>query len=848
MKVEELIVDGFKSYATRTVISNWDPQFNCITGLNGSGKSNILDAICFVLGITTMSTVRAHSLQDLIYKRGQAGVNKASVTIVFDNSDRELSPIGFEDQRHISVTRQIVMGGTSKYLINGHRAQQQTVQQLFQSVQLNINNPNFLIMQGRITKVLNMKPSEILSLIEEAAGTRMFEDRREKAIKTMAKKEKKVEEINSLLSEEVEPKLDKLRSEKRQFVEYQQVQTELERATKLVVSHDYVTITDRLEKQQQVLDSQTAHVEALDKVIAKSKSEIESLNKQITETKEKSLEEQMKNGSGGSLAELAKNYKELTQEEARLETLAGIKSSNHKEALRDQVKLDNKITELTRKLEGHSKLSKLEKAYLKSKEEHTVLVKEKEKKEELLQSLQTGVASKEGQETGYNNEIQLVRATVSDANTTKASTVARLESIQQDMERDRKKVTAAKEQIKNEAKELEELKSQQAFLTTKLEQSGFVPERLEELSTRERELYDQVRQLTQTIESRKRRFANIDFKYTHPPDPSFNPKSVKGVIAQLFTLDEKNFEAATALEVCAGGRLYQVVVDSDTTASQILKHGQLRRRVTIIPLNKVNAPGFARVAEKLGAAQKVAPGKVNLALDLIGYEKEVEKAMQYVFGSTLICADSDSARAVAFNPSIRVTTVTLEGDVYDPNGTLSGGSSRKGKGNEDDTLIVGIQKVNELIKQQAVLKKELDALQQQIQQENQTASECRTLKKEFDLKRHEVALAEKKLSSGPTAQILQIYNKRQIQIEELQQEVEKAKRTIKDGAEEIQRIENEMKEFSSNKSGKLEQLQQLVDNLQRKTAEKKLEVQEKQSQFQTAQVENGKFIWQKCLL
>src|SRR5438105_6792597 len=132
------------------------------------------------------------------------------------------------------------MGGTSKYLVNGHRAQQQTVQNLFQSVQLNINNPNFLIMQGRITKVLNMKPAEILALIEEAAGTRMFEDRRDKALKTMAKKDKKVEEINDLLRDEIEPKLEKLRTEKRTFLDFQQTQSDLERLTRLVVAHDYI--------------------------------------------------------------------------------------------------------------------------------------------------------------------------------------------------------------------------------------------------------------------------------------------------------------------------------------------------------------------------------------------------------------------------------------------------------------------------------------------------------------------------------------------------------------------------------------------------------------------------------
>lgn len=107
----------------RTVISGWDESFNSITGLNGSGKSNILDAICFVLGITTLTTVRAQNLTDLIYKRGQAGVTKASVTIVFDNSDTKNSPIGYADYPTISVTRQVSgrrrIQKNSKFMLTG---------------------------------------------------------------------------------------------------------------------------------------------------------------------------------------------------------------------------------------------------------------------------------------------------------------------------------------------------------------------------------------------------------------------------------------------------------------------------------------------------------------------------------------------------------------------------------------------------------------------------------------------------------------------------------------------------------------------------------------------------------
>ncbi|KAJ2130840.1 Structural maintenance of chromosomes protein 2 [Coemansia sp. RSA 518] len=111
MFVEELIIDGFKSYAARTHITGWDHEFNAITGLNGSGKSNILDAICFVLGIRNYKLLRANNMQDLIYKRGQAGITKASVTVVFRNNDRKTSPLGYEDCKQISLTRQVSIGG-----------------------------------------------------------------------------------------------------------------------------------------------------------------------------------------------------------------------------------------------------------------------------------------------------------------------------------------------------------------------------------------------------------------------------------------------------------------------------------------------------------------------------------------------------------------------------------------------------------------------------------------------------------------------------------------------------------------------------------------------------------------
>jgi len=124
-----------------------------------------------------------------VYKQGQAGVTRASVTVVFNNKDKKGSPVGYESYDEISVCRQVAIGGRNKYLINGHVAQQNKVQNLFHSVQLNVNNPHFLIMQGRITKVINMAPMEILGLIAEAAGTKMYESKKEAAQKTIEKKQ-----------------------------------------------------------------------------------------------------------------------------------------------------------------------------------------------------------------------------------------------------------------------------------------------------------------------------------------------------------------------------------------------------------------------------------------------------------------------------------------------------------------------------------------------------------------------------------------------------------------------------------------------------------------------------------
>ncbi|RAR13710.1 condensin subunit [Stemphylium lycopersici] len=819
---------GYKSYAVRTVISGWDESFNSITGLNGSGKSNILDSICFVLGINNLSVVRAQNLQDLIYKRGQAGVTKASVTIVFDNRDKTKSPVGFEEHAQISVTRQIVLGGASKYLINGHRAQQQSIQNLFQSVQLNINNPNFMIAQGKVMQVLNMKAKEILAMLEEAAGTRMFEDRRDKAYKTMAKKEMKVQEIAELLRDEIDPKLEKLRTEKRAFLEFQQTQSELERLTKLVIAHDYIRYNERLQQSAEDLEAKKQRAKDLEESSVRMKKEIEHLQEDIKQTKATREKELRK---GGKFQALEEEVKSNSHEIVRLTTILDLKKSSMAEEVDREKDVQKSVKELEKLLQ-EKKLA-YEKAQEKYQTAHAELAKqteEVEKKEELLQTLQTGVASKEGQEGGYQGQLQDARNRASAAATEQEQSKLRISHLEKQIKEDEPKAKKAKEQNSGLLKDLEALKSQATKLEADLAKLGYNEGQEADMYQQESHLQARIRELRQQADGMRRQVANIDFSYSDP-SPNFDRSRVKGLVASLFTLEKEHTRAGTALEICAGGRLYNVVVDSAATGKQLLENGRLKKRVTIIPLNKIAA--FKASAEKIGAAQRIAPGKVDLALSLVGYDHEVNAAMEYVFGSTLVCEDAETAKRVTFDPAVRMRSVTLQGDTYDPAGVLSGGSAPQSSG-----VLITLQKLNEITTELSSQEAQLQSLQATMAREKKKLDAARKSKQELDLKRHEIKLTEEQISGNASSSIIQAVEEMKQTIAQLKEDIKAAKIRQDEANKDAKRIERDMSEFSNNKDSKLAELQTSLEKLKKALAKNGASIKPLQTEMRGAMVDS----------
>ncbi|KAF9005165.1 condensin complex subunit SMC2 [Cyathus striatus] len=829
MRIEELVIEGFKSYPVRTQITGWDPSFNAITGLNGSGKSNILDAICFVLGITNMAQMRAANQQDLIYKRGQAGVTKASVTIVFDNSDRSRSPVGFEHCKQITVTRQIALPNVTKYLLNGHKAQQQQIQTIFQSVQLNINNPNFVIMQGRITKVLNMRPQEILGMVEEAAGTRMFEERKDKAKKTMGKKEKRVQEITSLLEEEITPKLEKLRAEKRSYMQYQKTVSELERIARVLRAWEWVDGQDKVRKKERDIEVKREDVKNVHVNKGRAIKEGELAEKDLQVVTKKREDEMAK---GGKLKQLQDKVDGLGKMVVKIRTQKEIKEGTIKD---EQTRVDNLAFELKQQEEAFKQkqtdVEKLNVSFSKLKDKHSGMSDSLANAEELLQSLLTGLSSNNANTSGggYMGQLADAKQRIAQGAAEEEQSKVKLGMAEKEL----KTLEARAKNLQREAdesnKKVESMKNAVESLQSKVTACGWNAEKEKTHEEKLKEAKTTVRSMSEQRDRVNHGLGRLNFDYA-TPSRDFDRAKVHGVAATLIHLKEENYDKATALEIAAGGKLYNVVVENERVSSEILKNGQLRKRVTFIPLNKINA--WTLPAEKLRAAQKLAPGKVRAALSLVGFAPQVAKAITYVFSDALICDDAESAKTVTFSREVGVRSVTLEGDVYDPSGTLSGGSAPSGSG----TLI----QVQELLEVQARLtdaQTELAGLEDEEQRSKKVRTEWRELSRQLEIKEHEMKLLQEQVEGSNSSRIATELEDKKKEIADLKTALQAARDKQKVAQDECKRLERDMAEFKNNKDGKIDELKTDISKQKSALQKHAVTLKTQQKELQTATLE-----------
>uniref|UniRef100_A0A8B9HR17 Structural maintenance of chromosomes 2 n=1 Tax=Astyanax mexicanus TaxID=7994 RepID=A0A8B9HR17_ASTMX len=804
MYIKSIVLEGFKSYAERTEISGFDPLFNAITGLNGSGKSNILDSICFLLGISNLSQVRASNLQDLVYKNGLAGITKATVSIVFDNSNKKESPLGFETHDEITITRQVVIGGRNKYLINGVNANNMRVQDLFCSVGLNVNNPHFLIMQGRITKVLNMKPPEILAMIEEAAGTRMYECKKLSAQKTIEKKDAKLKEIQTILEEEITPAMEKLKEERSSYLEYQKLMREIEHLSRLYIAWQFVCAEETKLKSAEDLQQMQASITELQQSMQKNTARIQELSEEI-----KALERSRDKEVAGVLKSLEETLAEAQRVDTKAQSALDLKKQN----LKDETK---KRKELVKNMEEDKKMMAAKEGEVgKALDRLKAVQEEGQKDAEALEAAQqhfkavsAGLsANEDGEEATLAGQMMTCKNDMSKAETEAKQAQMKLKHAQQELKTKQAQVKKMDSGYKKDQDAFDAVQKCREKLQSELQKLNYEDGREEHLIEQKRQLSCKVNQLRETYDSFMSQFPNLRFEY-RDPEKNWERSKVKGLVASLFTVTDVCY--STALEVVAGGRLYNVVVDNEVTGKKILEKGELKRRYTIIPMNKISSrtinDNVVQTAKNL-----VGEENVHTALSLVGYESELRKVMEFVFGTTLVCDTLDNAKKAAFDKRVHTKTVTLGGDVFDPQGTVTGGASARSA-----SVLSKLAEVKDVQDNLRAREAELLAVETELGSLKGTAEKYRQLKQQLDLKTEEAQILETKLQQSS-------FHKQQEELENLRKTIEESEETLtktkevqKKAEEKFRVLENKMKNAEAEREKELKAAQQKLNQAKSK--------------------------------
>ncbi|XP_010003765.1 PREDICTED: structural maintenance of chromosomes protein 2 [Chaetura pelagica] len=820
MYIKSIVLEGFKSYAQRTEVCDFDPLFNAITGLNGSGKSNILDSICFLLGITNLTQVRASNLHDLVYKNGQAGITRASVSITFDNSDKKMSPLGFEANDEITITRQIVIGGRNKYLINGVNATNSRVQDLFCSVGLNVNNPHFLIMQGRITKILNMKPPEILAMIEEAAGTRMYECKKTAVQKTIEKKEAKLREIQTVLDEEITPTLQKLIEDRSSFLEYQKVVRAIEHLSHLCIAYQFFLAEETKVSSAEVSREMQANLEKLCESRAENENKVKQLNEEIAE-----LEKEKDKEVHGTLRSLEDALSEIQRVNTKAQSALDLKKQNLKIE-------ENKYEELVKSMQEDSKaLVSKEKEVKKMEEELKALQEASEKDAAVLtaaqqhfNALSAGLSSNDdGEEATLAGQMMTCKNEISKAVTEAKQAQMKLNYAQQELKKKQADVKKMDGNYKKDQGALEVVRKAKEKLEDQMKKLNYEEEKEEALLAKKKALTREISQLRELYEGLVAKFPHLQFEYKDP-EKNWDPNHVKGLVASLITV--KDLSKAKALEAVAGGKLYNVIVDTEVTGKKLLEKGELKRRYTIIPLNKISARCVGQDIVKL--AQTLAgPDNSHLALSLVGYEPELQKAMEYVFGTTLICNNMDNAKKVTFDKRIMTRSVTVDGDVFDPQGTLHGGACSQAA-----PILSKLQEIKDIEVQLKTKESELETVEKELATLKSVAEKYQQLKQQWEMKSEEVELLQTKLHQSA-------YHKQEEELLALKKTIAECEETLKRSEESQKKaedkykvLEHKMKNAAAESEKELKNAQQKLDSAKQKADASSKKMKEKQQEVE----------------
>lgn len=828
MYIEQIIISGFKSYRDYTVIDGFDPYFNAITGRNGSGKSNIFDAICWVLGMGNISNLRADGMQGLIYKGGTSGPKQASVEIIFNNEDKNAGPISYRNFDKISVKRTVSIGSgntttPSKYYINGALAAASRVQNLFRSVQLNVNNPHFLIQQGRIIKILNMHPPEILKLVEEAAGISMFENKKDDAVRTLEKKQHQLDEITRIMTEELIPNLEKLRNDKEKYQAWINSKTEVDRLSRWLIANKYTQCERAINEGDEKVARARTEVEETTHKIEEAQERISELQNSIKE-----LASNLENNTNIDIAELNRK-KDKAKEEFDTATI-------HLKHAEEEIKrLTQKREKLAKQRDEYlHKFEEIDNQLKEREEEHNGTVNEAEQYgnrvkqlEKRITDVNIGIANEEDN-SSLSEQIEKTKKLIADIQVQQAKIEKTRPHLIQQRDSLVAQLNAAEREKFNLDQNKERIEKEMSEIDHEIEQLGFDP-REQQLTIQERD--SKSRLLTQereNLDQLERKIVGINIDFNQKPQ-DLDESRIYGTVASLLSMKNKKY--AIAAESAAGGKLYNIVAEDVETSTKLTREDVLRRRSTVIPLDKIDVKKPSEAAVK--KANQI-DSTAHLIVDELDFDPHFEKAIRFAFNNILVVDTLDGARKVAFDPNVRMKCVTLEGDIVDPAGTLSGGSRNQNQ----SSIIENV--TNYKNKRQTVdnLKHEIDELNAKLNAMEQPSRVYKDMSMRKEILQHELDLALQSIKNSRAAGIQDQLTKIDDELKTYDESSQNAGSQLEESQHKLESLTSQYNDWNSQRTMKISELERELAEARQKFEEATQKKFKSDNDYESAKVQH----------
>lgn len=565
MYLKRIEIHGFKSFADKVDIE-FQPGITGIVGPNGCGKSNISDAVRWVLGEQSVKSLRGANMSDVIFagSEDRRAQNLAEVTLVFDNSDRFMK----YDYNEVEITRRLYrQNNEAEYLINKQQCRLKDIVDLIMDTGLGKDSLS-IISQGNISSFADNKPEERRGIFEDAAGVSKYKKRKLESIRKLERTKENLERIGDIVAE-LEKQVGPLKRQK-----------------------------DKAEKYLELKEKLTA-------------VEVNVLVKEITEAKK-------------SLDVLSKEIKDLNEQQASLDADILMKENSNDDIKKKMYQLDQEVNSLQSKLlEAVSNVSKLE----------TAKVEIDQKRKHALQS-----ASKENLQENIANMKAILSDIVNEYN----DRVERLNSTEQDL----KQLTRDQE---NRNKRLTELKNELNQLSSQINKNRSRKEILLDAIENKSNYHQSIKTVLNLAKS------NLN---------------IIGVLGELITT-QKGYELA--ISSALGGAIEFVVTSDDQTARETIKFLRNNKagRATFLPVSTMK-PRQIRL-EHLEVCNTMT-GFLGVASDFITYDDKIGNVVLNQLGNIIVAKDLETANAISKAVFARYRVVTLEGDIVNVGGSLTGGS------------------------------------------------------------------------------------------------------------------------------------------------------------------------------